>query len=545
MQKVIAGDSGYPNTPWYSITTTTEWENLTPLIVGCTWNGTATTVYSANGGKLSTYAGAFHFVGIERMTPPGGTGQVYTLDGDANNIAIFAYSVKTGENLYDHRVLWVIYSDYDDAVNTIVTGAWTSDNILYLATNQTSEFPSFLTEEREWDNSPTEDPEDPFGELPQGGEYADTMDYSETFIQTLADMPNPESVMNMSYGAMLVTYVLTSANMHDIGNGLFTAGVWNDLKSKFEGLSDPLAMIVNAIQVPFDVAGSSQTFKIGGVAVTDGEGHDISATRTNTRYIKSTMGSVTLKEVWGTEKDYSECSIDIYLPYVGVKSLDPDVVIGSTCTLVCYIDIWTGDIVYLLHVSNASASRKYFTAQSVPYHWSGNCAKKVPLGRVDNSSQLLSMLGTIGGLALGAATMGVGAAGAIGGMGLAAQGMAGATEMAGALNTMKIGAGIAGASAVKGLHSGFRPTVQTSSGVQGAPGHMDYQYAYIMVKRGVPKYPNNWRGQFGAPNYQKFSGVSMTGYTRFSEIHLTGMANASEAERQELERILCEEGVIL
>lgn len=545
MQKIIAGQDGYPNTPWYSITSAAEWEDLSPLIVGCVWEGPATLVYKANDGELSTFAGAYHYVGIKRMTPPGGTGQVYTLDVDANNIAVFAYSIKQGNNLYTHRVLWVIYSDYDTAVSVIVNNTWNSDNILYQATDQTSEFPDFLTEERSWDNTPSEDPDDPTCELPQGGEYADLGPYDETWLMELSSIPNPEITMNMSWGSMIVTYVLTAADMLALGNGLFMTGFWTSLKNKFEGLSDPLSMIVNAIQVPFDLAGTSQTFKLGGVEVENGEGHPIACVRTNTRYKNETLGSVTLKEVWGSSKDYTDCSVEIYLPYVGVKELDPDVVIGCTCTLVCNIDCWTGDLVYMLHVSNADATKKYFTAQSVPYRWSGNCAKKVPLGRVDNSNMILSMLGTIGGIGLGAATMGIGAAGAIGGMGLASSGMAGATGMAAGLTEMKIGAGIAGATAAKALHSGFKPTVQSSSGIQGAPGQMDYQVAYIMVKRGVPKYPNNWRAQIGAPNYQTFQGVSMEGFTLFSEIHLTGMSDASEAERQELERILCEEGVIL
>lgn len=407
---------------------------------------------------------------------------------------------------------------------------------------------SVLVEERDWDETPSEDETDPESIEPQGGEYADRGNFSETHIMDLLNLPNPELTMTMNYGGFLRTYVLDQTRLTAVGSSLFSPNFWTGLKQKFEGLSDPLQMIVNCIQIPiWDIGGSSGTMRIGGVEVEDEQGHKISVKMTSSRYIKASMGAVTLKEIWGSEKDYNDVSISIFLPYVGIKELDPDIVVGCTMTLTCYIDIWTGDVLYLLHVSNASAAKKYFTAQSVPYRWSGNCAKTVPIGRVDNTNKMLTMAGAIAGLGAGAMLAGIGGAAVAGGVLSGAAGAVGASSAAlgSGLGTMKAGGALAAVSAAKALHSGFNPTVHSSSGVTGSSGQMDYQYAYLMVKRGVPKYPNNWREQIGAVNYQTFQGVSMDGYTLFSEIHLTGMADASEAERAELERILTEEGVIL
>lgn len=405
-----------------------------------------------------------------------------------------------------------------------------------------------LVEEEKWDDTPSEDENDPDNLLPQGGEWADRGDFTETDIMSLLNLPNPEADMNMDYGGFLRTYVLDQSTLTAVGSSLFSPNFWTGLKQKFEGLSDPLQMIVNCIQLPiWNIGGSSGTLRIGGIEVEDEDGHTIPVQFTSSRYIRAGMGSVTLKEIWGSEKDYNASSISIFLPYVGVKELDPDLVIGNTMTLYAYIDIWTGDITYLMHISNATAAKKYFTQQSVPYRWTGNCAKTVPIGRVDNTNKLITMAGTIAGLGAGAMLAGIGGAAVAGGILSGGAGAIGASSAAlgTGLGTMKAGGAIAAVTAAKALHSGFNPTVHSSSGVSGASGQMDYQYAYIMVKRGVPKYPNNWRAQMGAPNYQTFQGVSMSGYTLFSEIHLTGMADASEAERAELERILTEEGVIL
>ena len=409
-----------------------------------------------------------------------------------------------------------------------------------------------LVDGRDWDETPSEDPNDPEGTEPTGGEFADRMPFDDTTQQTLLMTPNPEATMTMNYGKMLRTYVLTQAYLTSVASALFSGNFWTQLKNKFAGLSDPMELIVNCIQIPVAVSNvSTGTFRIGGVELDDDNGDPVTVAYTNSRYLQLDFGSITLKEVWGSAKDYSDCSISIYLPYVGVKELDPDICVGCTLTLKGTLDYWTGDVLYLLHVSNADMHKKYFAAQSFAYRWSGNCGKTSPIGRVDNTNKMLGIIGTIAGLTAGAAAVGVGlggaAAGAIGAAGLASQGMAGAATggITSGLGTATAGMAVMGATVAKALHSGFKPTVQSSSGVSGAPGQMDIQKAYIMVKRGVPKYPNGWRDTIGAPNYQTFSGVSMSGYTLFSEIHLTGMGDAAEEERAELERILCEEGVIL
>lgn len=402
-------------------------------------------------------------------------------------------------------------------------------------------------DEHIWDDPPSTDPSDPDNDNPRGGEYADTMPLNETDVWDLDDLPEPEQVMSYSYGKMLRTYVLDETQFQAIGNQLFTPGFWTELKDKFQGLSDPLSMIVNCIQLPYKPSSSAGTFVIGGVELKNGS-NPVDANFTLTRYKKFPMGSIHLKEVWGTEKDYNECSVQIYLPYVGMKELDPELVVGQTCTLYCYIDIWTGDLLYMLHTDNKNSAR-YFHSAGVAYRWTGNCAKKVPIGRFDNSNQILGMVGAVAGIGLGLATAGIGAVGAMGALGGMAAAGSGASALGGGLATMELGgkiaAGAAGATAAKALSSGFKPIVQSSGGVSGQVGAMDIQQAYLITKRAVPQYPHEWRSQIGATRYQTFSGTDLHGYTLFSSIHLEGISFLSDAEIAELERELTTEGVIL
>lgn len=378
-----------------------------------------------------------------------------------------------------------------------------------------------------WDETPSTNRDDPDNLEPRGGDYADLEPFGQTDIMLESGLPNPEVEQNMTYGGMIRTYVMSSTELASIST-MFTGSVWDDLKQKFGGVSNPFDFILNTIQVPFAPTNltSGVAFRLGGYEVTGS-----SVSYTVNRYIKFKMGSITLKEIWGTARDYSDCSMDLYLPYCGVKQVDPEICINATNTLYAYLDIWTGDVTYLLHVSNTNSSGKYFRSESVPYRWTGNCAKKVPLGRVDNSNQVLAAVGAIAGLGM-AATGAMAAPAAM-------------SEVGGLEVGMKSVPLLPTAGGVASLLQAFKPTIQTSGGIAGAQGAMDYQKAYFIVKRAVPQYPNGWRAQFGAPRYQTFDIADLSGFTLFSDILLDNMGVAVEEEIQELKRLLTTEGVIL
>ena len=380
----------------------------------------------------------------------------------------------------------------------------------------------------DWDKSPSTDYTDPDNEDPRGGEYADTEPFGTTDLMTLDSLPDPEVEQNMDYSGIIKTYVMNATQMNSIAS-MFVGTMWDDLKAKFGGVSDPMSYILSAIQVPFAPTGvtTNVAFRLGGFEVTGSQ-----VDYTKNRYLSWDMGSVKLSEVWGSARDYSDVSIELFLPYCGMKEVDPDICMNATNTLKCYIDMWTGDVTYLLHVSNTASSGKYYRSESVPYRWTGNCAKKVPLGRIDNSNQVLAAAGAIAGLGMGLA----------GGLAsprtnsVTAEGMAVTDKSFPILPT---------AAGLGALTQVFKPTVQTSGGVAGSTGAMDYQKAYFIVKRAVPQYPNDWRSQIGAPRYQTFTISDLSGFTLFSDLLLDDMGIAVKEEIDELKMLLKTEGVIL
>lgn len=538
---IIEGNGDSPDIPFQELTSLSELSAADALVLRCDFSGTddhPVTILDANGGYMKTYT----FGGVKSMrTKEMQSSTTHGLSYMSDYAVVVAYSVPDGSDGYYHRVLWKP-SDSNSAtraVTDIKNGRWSSDNVLYNVIGADEAIPGFVVVNREWDEAPTTDRDDLENVLPRGGEYADTDGYWESDIVDINDFNNidQDTSLLFDYSSFIKHYVLSEINMRDIGDNFFLPGFWTSLNNKFQGLSDPMSFIISAVELPFGYSDTPTTFHLGGVTLLNPNDTGIACYETKKRYINFGAGSRTIKEVWGSARDYSDIQVQLFLPYCGVKELDPDLIVNHTVTLACNVDMLTGDLVWLVQTSNAGLSGTYFQQQTIPYRFTGNCGKQVPLGRFDNSSAILGMMGMLAGSVVG----GVGAAaGAVGpavavGEGTAAMG-AGASIS---------GAASAASGATNFLANGMNARANTSSGVSGSFGSMDVKYPYLVIKRSVPKYPNGWRAEFGAPRYQKFSGTDLHGYTQFSDIHIDLPQGASDSERAELERLLKTEGVIL
>lgn len=391
--------------------------------------------------------------------------------------------------------------------------AWTPNDFPYpygvLFDGGYANLSNSLSSITDWDEEPSADEDNPDNMNAIGGEFADRGFFDQTDNISLDDLP--EHLPEMDYGGLIMPYILQETsqifNLTQLNDALFLASFWQNLKNKFEGLSDPLSMVLDTIEIPYTPSGiGGRAMKLGGNQLEDSNGNPITAQVLGLRYQKFTVGAINLKEVWGTEKDYSQCSIQIYLPYVGVRDIDTDLAVNNVLTLVAYVDRWNGDILYLLHCSNTASRYKYFSSEFIAYRWNGNCAKKVPLGRVDTTNAILSLLSVAQKTAVGYASGGI----------------VGAIGMGGA----------------EALSSNFNPTVQSSGNVAGSVGRMDMNEAYLIIKRGVPSYPNNWRNEFGATRYQELLVQDITGYTEFAEIHADDITGATDDEKAEIENLM-------
>lgn len=537
---VVTPDSGFPPVPITEIDDNLTFDYVSMIELSMVDGGTSAnpkTLWSAQGGYINCYnSGADYVCPYQRMS-----GSSVTGDGTRFPTAgqsIYMCGVKF--NLTDAGIsrLYVFFTEANsqsDAVSRL-NHTHQTDQILYDNLWENAENQGIIADEREWDETPTENADDPNNLLPNGGAFADIGAFDETFLQDI--LPDPEDMEPVDTGGVICCYSLDHSDMILLNQCLFYADFWQTLANRFSGLSDPLSMILQCVELPLIPSrGSVAVAKLGGIEImTPAEGgssHSISLPCPATRYGRYYIGNLINKEVWGSEKDYSATSVSIYLPYVGVKELDVDVVMDNVLELYLYVDYWTGDILYLLRISNSIRPAKYYTQTSVIYRWTGNCARAVPLGRIDNTGPILHAASAIGSAFagfIGGASVGTVAASS--GLDIEAD----TTQIqTGAPNVPKN---------LNGFINGFTPTIQTSGNIAGNVGSMDYQYPYLIIKRGVPEYPNGWRGEMGAPRNQMLTISSLSGYTLFSTVYLENIECMAE-EKAELERLLTTEGVIL
>lgn len=414
------------------------------------------------------------------------------------------------------------WADYI-ANNTIVTGATAYASVLI----GTFTLTDIQEESREWDETPEADGETTDDNF--GGEFADLDEYDRTQNQIIEDIMNdlgwgtqtgldPYSTSGNSF---FTPYVLSSAQFADLGYCLFSSSMWNTMLQWIQGSDNPLQGFLRCLDFPcaLPIDGGGHTIAVFGqdIFYSSGSGGDQYATghHLTSRYKDVNCGSIALKEVWGSARDYTDTNISLYLPFVGMRDLDSQLCVGRTLTLLLRIDCWTGDIVYILNVDNDSIGGKWFRSAGYVYRWSGNCASELPLGRIDNDKGLTTLLGGLASIGVGIATG----------------------------NPLAIGGGsvAVGASIVSG---GIKKTGQTSGNLTGNTGAIDIMYPYLVVQRAVPNYPNGWKNFIGAPKGQKYLGNDLTGYTLYESIHLEDLEGASEEEINELERVLTTEGII-
>lgn len=233
----------------------------------------------------------------------------------------------------------------------------------------------------------------------------------------------------------------------------------------------------------------------------------VSMTRLSKQYFTVNCGSISFSPVCGnTFLDYAPYSkFSIFLPYVGMKTLDANDVVGHTIGVKYRGDCVTGGLAcYVMRDGTIIAE------------YSGSCALNLPLSSENWGATISSAIGIAAG----------GAAGAIAG------GAAGAAAGA-----------IKGAAAVASNPSVLSPQIEYNGAVAGGAGHMASQKPFIL--REVVRFhsTNYFNTVTGYPAYYYRRIGDCSGFTQVVDVHLSRLTATAE-EVAEIERLL-KEGVIL
>lgn len=213
------------------------------------------------------------------------------------------------------------------------------------------------------------------------------------------------------------------------------------------------------------------------------------------QYTYIDCGTVSLREYYGNILDYSPyTTVQLYLPFIGIVSLDIADVSRSSINVKYGVDVLTGACL-------ASVSVQRDNAGGVLYQYSGNCACQYPLSSGSYMGMVTGAIGAIGSLARG--------------------------------NIIGTGLSIAG------MHT----NIEHSGGFSGNAGAMGIKKPYLIISRpqsvindGFPSiqgYPSNYFTRLG----------DCSGFTQIAECHVENIP----ATDKELDKIkdLLKEGVII
>lgn len=291
-------------------------------------------------------------------------------------------------------------------------------------------------------------------------------------------------------------YNPSQEQLNQFGAWLWSSDFFEQIKKLF---NDPMQAIIGLHKVysPVQTSGLG-TIKCGYLD------SDVPSKLVSEQYITVDCGSVSLQEYFGNVFDYPPFTeISIYLPFIGVRRLDPSDIMRATVSVKYHVDVFTGACL-------ADVNVKRDTAGGVLYTFPGSCSVQYPL----SSGSYMGIVSTIASTVVGAITA-----------------------------PTPLGAGAAVLGGITNLTFNSHANVERSGSFTGTAGAMGSKIPYLIISRPQTAMAQNFETLSGYPSntYTKLS--ACTGFTQVKFVHVENL-NATDAEKQEIEQLL-KEGVIL
>lgn len=282
-------------------------------------------------------------------------------------------------------------------------------------------------------------------------------------------------------------YNPTLEQVNQFGSWLWSSDFVEQLKKLF---SDPMQAIIGLHKVYSPVQTTGQgTIKCGYLD------SGVPSKLVSEQYVTVDCGSVDMQEYFGNVFDYPPYTeISIYLPFIGIRQLDPSDVMRSTIFVNYHIDVLTGACLAEVNVQRDASGGTLYT-------FSGDAAVRYPVSSG-------SYMGIVSGL-IGVATSLV--------SGNLLPALGGATR----------------------LHT----NVDRSGSFTGNSGAMGSKVPYIIISRPQTAMADKFETLSGYPSNTYTPLSACKGFTQVKYCHVENLS-ATETEKNEIERLL-KEGVIL
>lgn len=329
------------------------------------------------------------------------------------------------------------------------------------------------------------------------------------------DLPSGvDSAGTVSGTGVISVFTPTLAELTSFTAEMLSPTVLNSIKNFFT--TNPMDGIFSLHMLPFT------GFEGTAVASPRIGTHNFTATMTlaASEYITIDYGTVYVPFVYDGYENYAPNSdVKLFLPFIGTKDVDINIVQGCNCNLKYNVSLVTGDIYAYLYCQWAGASGQPGTGEGVNhlmYHWQGNCAATIPLSHLDSSNYISGSMRAAGGISSLVA-------GAVTGNPLAIAG-----------GVMAAGQGLINSSAEKG-----RTQIITSGNISGVSAFMGCREPYFIFSRPIIAFNSNYNRYVGqySNTVCRLSELRTGTFTKMVHVDLAGIP-ATGDELNEIESIL-------
>ena len=322
----------------------------------------------------------------------------------------------------------------------------------------------------------------------------------KNLADTIAPPTNPSDDANTGTGdtptiitptqqasSLWAIYNPSLSQLNRLGSWLWSTDFIDQLLKIF---NDPMQAIIGLHKVyATPVISGSGNIKVGYLD------SNVPSNIVGNQYTYIDCGSVSLREYYGNVLDYSPyTTVQLYLPFIGIVSLDIADVSRSTISVKYGVDVLTGACL-------ASVSVQRDNAGGVLYQYSGNCACQYPLSSGSYMGMVTGMIGAVGSLARGNI--------------------------------------FGSAMSVAGMHT----NIEHSGGFSGNAGAMGAKKPYLIVSRPQSAMNDGFPSIQGYPSNYYIRLGNCSGYTQVAECHVENIP-ATEKELDKIKDLL-KEGIIL
>lgn len=303
--------------------------------------------------------------------------------------------------------------------------------------------------------------------------------------------PTPSVITSVTSAGLATIYNPTESQVQALKGELWQESVLDILKTLFA--NNPLDCIISLHRIYCTPSTSgTATIKLGYYQ------SSVSGVKIiNNQYVTIDCGTVNVPEIYGNATDYLPyTNISIYLPFIGIRDLSANDIVGGSVNVIYRIDVTTGVCLAQIDVTKNGIKQTL-------YAFDGNCAVTVPL----SSANMLRLLGGMTTAITGAVTGNV--LGTVAGLGASLGGI----------------------------------SVQKSGNFSSNAGAMGIKKPYLIINRHIPYDASEYNKLHGYPSNKLVKLSTLNGFTRVKYVHVEGIA-CTDNEKILIENAL-KEGVFL